>query len=236
MLKRLLTLILLGSLFSAAAHAEGGMFGTGAAAGAKAHGALAYHAETRNWAYAVKSADPVNAMATAARLCGPGCKVFGPFEGCGVVVANGSAVGYGEGPDAPAAEKAAQGRCGSGGCTVAVWGCNQMAAGEGFGFRQESHYPKNFGAITYDASSGAFGTVWDYPSFAAAVAAAKNNCGKNCRIYAAQGGDCGALAGSSGNLATGAGNDAREAEAMALAKCGGGACRTLTWFCNSKGR
>lgn len=233
-MNRLLVLILLNACFALAAHAEGGRFANAASSPASAYGAAAYDVKTRSWAYGVKFAAPAQATAAVSKLCGPTCLVYGPFEQCGLVATNGSDAAFGEGADMAAAETVAKGKCAGGGCEVAVWGCNPTADREGSGYRRETSHPKNFGAITYDAASGAVGAVWDYASFAAAIAAAKSHCGAACRIYLAQAGDCGALAAGDGAIAIGDGTDFPTAQRKALAKCGKSACRTLAWFCNSR--
>ena len=231
-MKYLLPLIMLA--LAASAHGAGGVFGTGIAPPGSSYGALAYDVKARAWAYAVKSPDPLRAKAAAAQLCGQDCAVFGPFERCGMVVTNDVDVAYGEGPDRAAAEVAAQGKCAQGGCRVAVWGCNQQSAVEGLGYRRDTTHRKNYGAISYDARSGAFGTVWDHDSFSGAAGLAKAYCGANCRVYVAQAGDCGVLAkGAGGSIVVGEGRDFKTAEAATLTKCGNGGCQVLTWFCNS---
>jgi len=229
-MKQLLALALV--MLALSAHGEGGIFAKEPAFQTDAYGALAYDAKSRAWAYAIKVGEKGRATSIAAKLCGPSCEVHGPFEQCAAVAANDAVVGYGSGPDRLAAETSARDKCGKD-CSVAVWGCNQLADAERFGYHRNTHHPKNYGAITYDASTGAYGTVWDQPGFADAVAVVKGNCGKECRIYMAQAGDCGVLAKGDKGIATGSGVDYKAAETMALAKCGGNTCKVVSWFCNS---
>lgn len=243
-MKYLLALVLIG--LAIGANAEGGVSGKPAASGSDGfgygrgygygYGALAYDLKTRAWAYAVNYSDKAGAMAVVSKLCGPACATYGVFDQCGVVVANGTDIGYGTGPDKVAAEVDAQKRCVGEGCQVAVWGCNLESALEGVGFSTNANHPKNYGAITYDGASGAFGAAWDYGSFPAAVGAARNACGKDCLIYATQLGGCGVLAKGGDSVTVGSGADFKSAEEAALAKCSGGACSTVTWFCNSGSR
>lgn len=233
-MKQLVALFFLS--FALSAYGDGGMFGKEPSAQAITFGALGYDPNTHAWAYAIKTTDKARATAVVARLCGKDCAVYGPFDACGVVVSNAASSAYGEGLDRASAEAdaRAKAKCVDDSCEVAVWGCNTLASAEGFGYRHETSHPKNFGAIAYDSVSGAFGTVWDMASFADAVAVAKGNCGKECRVYVAQGGDCGVLAKGDSSVAVGSGADFKAAEGMALAKCGNGSCKTHAWFCNSQ--
>lgn len=241
-MKQLLALVLFG--FVLGVHADGGLSGKPAVPGSDSYGyghgygygALAFNVKTRSWAYAINSSDKAGAVAAVSKLCGSTCGTYGPFEQCGVVVTNGVEVGYGVGPDKLAAENDAQKKCGDEGCQVAVWGCNQASSLERTGFNTNAGHPKNFGAITYDGNSGAFGTVWDYGSFAAAVGAARNACGRYCRIYITQAGSCGVLARGGDSVAVGSGPDYKSAEEIALSKCSSDTCSTVTWFCNSRSR
>lgn len=235
-MKRMFVLALLNFLLAFAAHAEGGLSLRPTASQATGYGVTAYDVKTRNWAYAIRFPDPASATTVVSKLCGPNCLIGGPFEKCGLIASNGANAGFGEGPDVASAEKAALAKCGSGNCEAAIWGCNSMSAGESAGYRLEAHHAKNFGAIAFDEQSGALGSAYDYGSFGEAVAAAKTNCGKSCRIYLAQAGSCAALARGGSSIATGEGIDGAAAERMALAKCGNAACRTLTWYCNSAQR
>jgi len=231
-MKQWLALVLISFAFGA--YGDGGTFGKGPSAQTSSYGALAYDAKTHAWAYAIKVPEKARATAIVSKLCGQDCAVLGPFDACGVVVSKGTGVAYGEGPDRAAAESSAQAKCTWGTCEVAVWGCNSLASAEGFSYHHDGEHPKNFGAIAYDKNSGAFGSVWDQPSLADAVAVAKGDCGKECRIYLIQAGDCGVLAKGDGSIATGSGIDYKAAEGVALAKCGSSTCKTLSSFCNSK--
>jgi Domain of unknown function (DUF4189) len=95
-----------------------------------------------------------------------------------------------------------------------------------------------FGAIAYGAQSQATGWAYDYETEDEARHHALSNCaphGNDCRVVMSFSNSCGAVAaGTNLRYATGEGVSEKQAEADALAKCGGAGgtqCDIQAWTC-----
>ncbi|MFI4988474.1 MAG: DUF4189 domain-containing protein [Alphaproteobacteria bacterium] len=96
----------------------------------------------------------------------------------------------------------------------------------------------SYGAIAYDAQSGAAGWAFDFDNSAAADRFALSNCAKHgdgCKVVVSFLNSCGAVAsGADDHFATGQALTREQAEAKALAACeanGGGKCKIEAWSC-----
>lgn len=93
-----------------------------------------------------------------------------------------------------------------------------------------------YGAIAYDAQSGAYGWSNDWDDGPSAEQAALSSCqesGSGCQVVLDFWNKCGALAANdSGQYDSGLGDSRGEAEANAVAACGPG-CDVRVWACSN---
>jgi hypothetical protein len=100
---------------------------------------------------------------------------------------------------------------------------------------------KRYGALAYDAESGAVGWSYDFDDAAGAERKALSGCreqGGNCKIVYDFWNSCAALAaGNDGHYGIGRADAQEQAEADAIADCGqsgGTSCEVQAWSCNSQ--
>ncbi|HUI18122.1 MAG TPA: DUF4189 domain-containing protein [Alphaproteobacteria bacterium] len=100
-----------------------------------------------------------------------------------------------------------------------------------------SEHADSYGAIAYDAESGAVGWSYDFDDSTAAEQFALKNCaehGDGCKVVVHFWNSCGAVAADDDHFATGLGRNRADAETKALAACGGaggGKCEIQAWSC-----
>lgn len=96
-------------------------------------------------------------------------------------------------------------------------------------------YQYCWGAVAFDANTGAFGYSYSYFSEGEAVAAAQQGCGYNCPEVKTFFNQCGAAAiGSNGGFGWGVGLSRAAAENVAMSYCNNYdyGCRVLVWSCS----